>query len=492
MALNSSGPISLGGTTAGQSIALENGGSGTSTISLNDAAVRSLAGVPSGAIIMPTNFYGKSNAIYFIQFLQSFGSLGSAYDSSGNVYISGIYVNKNAVVKINAAATTITAKSFSSGGYITGNYRMAAMTPSGSIVALSNEGGLDFYTASTMVFSGARKQYGTLSGMSYLYGGSSMKSAVGAPNGAFYTTNGTGFDAFCSTWEAWGVASMNSSGSINWYLSFGSSSSEPRSVGTDPNSNVYTSGRLNALGAGQMRGAWIRYNSGGGAPYGYGFLGTTDTNSITGDSSGNVYTASIGTGDAVGIVVKQNSSGTILWARIINSAGTSGVTRFSSYNLAIDSSGNVYVTAYATTPNTSFVCVGIIKYNSSGIIQWGRKLYLGTSGGGSQNLSIPQKNNSIYITPSGTMSITAYVGSSGAGVTVALPTDGSKTGTYTVTSLGSITYEAYSWIEANASGVSFYNPFYNEASMTSLTAGGQSLTAGVPSTITVTTQTTII
>jgi hypothetical protein len=61
MTLNSSGPISLGGTTTGQSIAVENGGTGTTQISLNDTAVRNLAGVSSGAIVMPTNFYGKSN-----------------------------------------------------------------------------------------------------------------------------------------------------------------------------------------------------------------------------------------------------------------------------------------------------------------------------------------------------------------------------------------------------------------------------------------------
>lgn len=60
MTLNSSGPISLGGSTAGQSINLELGKSATATVSLNDANVRSLAGVASGAIVMPTNFYGKS------------------------------------------------------------------------------------------------------------------------------------------------------------------------------------------------------------------------------------------------------------------------------------------------------------------------------------------------------------------------------------------------------------------------------------------------
>ena len=59
MALNNSGPISLGGSTVGQSIALELGQSATGQISLNDANVRALAQVPSGAIIMPTNFYNK-------------------------------------------------------------------------------------------------------------------------------------------------------------------------------------------------------------------------------------------------------------------------------------------------------------------------------------------------------------------------------------------------------------------------------------------------
>ena len=63
MALNSSGPISLAGTTAGQSIEIELGGTGSTQISLNDTSVRTLAGVPSGAIIMPTNFWGKANSV---------------------------------------------------------------------------------------------------------------------------------------------------------------------------------------------------------------------------------------------------------------------------------------------------------------------------------------------------------------------------------------------------------------------------------------------
>lgn len=62
MPLNLSGPISLAGSTVGQSIAVELGLSASGNISLNQTNVRTLAGVPSGAIVMPTNFYGKSAA----------------------------------------------------------------------------------------------------------------------------------------------------------------------------------------------------------------------------------------------------------------------------------------------------------------------------------------------------------------------------------------------------------------------------------------------
>jgi len=61
MPLNTSGAISLAGSTVGQSIALELGQSATGTISLNDSAVRDLAGVASGAIVIPTDFYGASS-----------------------------------------------------------------------------------------------------------------------------------------------------------------------------------------------------------------------------------------------------------------------------------------------------------------------------------------------------------------------------------------------------------------------------------------------
>ena len=63
MALNASGAISLAGSTAGESIALELGESATATTTLNDSAVRTLADVSDGAIVMPTDFTEKPQSL---------------------------------------------------------------------------------------------------------------------------------------------------------------------------------------------------------------------------------------------------------------------------------------------------------------------------------------------------------------------------------------------------------------------------------------------
>jgi hypothetical protein len=60
MPLNPSGQISLAGSIVGQSIALELGRTATTTTSLGESAVRTLCGVPSGAISL-SDAWGKSN-----------------------------------------------------------------------------------------------------------------------------------------------------------------------------------------------------------------------------------------------------------------------------------------------------------------------------------------------------------------------------------------------------------------------------------------------
>jgi len=85
MPLNPSGQISLGGPVAGQSIALELGLSATATISLNDTNVRTLAGVASGVIVMPTDFYGKSSFTVTQKAIFGYGSIPGSFVSTSNL-----------------------------------------------------------------------------------------------------------------------------------------------------------------------------------------------------------------------------------------------------------------------------------------------------------------------------------------------------------------------------------------------------------------------
>tara|TARA_Y100000401_G_scaffold72133_1_gene58210 strand:+ start:29145 stop:30206 length:1062 start_codon:yes stop_codon:yes gene_type:complete len=63
MALESSGHLSIGGSTSNRSINLELGRSATATSSLGESDLRTLANKPSGAITLPDDFYGKANAM---------------------------------------------------------------------------------------------------------------------------------------------------------------------------------------------------------------------------------------------------------------------------------------------------------------------------------------------------------------------------------------------------------------------------------------------
>lgn len=77
MPLCASGEMALGGSTTGRSVNLELARSATAAICMNEAPVRTLAGVASGAISMNC-FYGKSSGP---------GALGSVYQGG---YYTGV------------------------------------------------------------------------------------------------------------------------------------------------------------------------------------------------------------------------------------------------------------------------------------------------------------------------------------------------------------------------------------------------------------------
>ena len=104
MPINPTGPVSLAGSVVGQSIALELGLAANATISLTQANVRGLAGVPSGAITMPGNFHGKANTFFYTMTSNTMNGnlrslvVASGWDQSRNVTAtinSGVYAWSN-------------------------------------------------------------------------------------------------------------------------------------------------------------------------------------------------------------------------------------------------------------------------------------------------------------------------------------------------------------------------------------------------------------
>ncbi|MCA3304130.1 MAG: SBBP repeat-containing protein, partial [Roseomonas sp.] len=104
------------------------------------------------------------------------------------------------------------------------------------------------------------------------------------------------------------------------------------------------------------------------------------------DSSGNCYvtglTASAGAGNSDVLITKYNASGTIQWQRVLGGASVDY-----GYSIAVDGSGNCYVTGITTSAGAGNEDLLIAKYDTSGTIQWQRVLG-GTSSDYGQGIAV--------------------------------------------------------------------------------------------------------
>ena len=215
------------------------------------------------------------------------------------------------------------------------------------------------------------------------------------------------------------LVKYNSSGTLQWQrkLSLPANNIYGYSIARDSSNNLY-------VGADSDLGVCIaKYNSSGTLQW-QRILSGANTNyfakpiKIAIDSSNNVYITGSGTSGSLYfvIVVKYNSSGTLQWQKKLT--GSSSCT---GDGIAIDSSDNVYICGSSNTTGT--IDMLIAKYNSSGTLQWQRKL------GSGNNDAL-----GIAVSSAGIISVCGYqyLSSSYDIVLASLPSDGSKTGTYTV------------------------------------------------------------
>ena len=140
MTMVSTGEISLGGSaTSGglnRSVNLELGRSATATINMNESAVRTLAGVPSGAISM-SNFYGKSNEFAF-----TISSNQTNLDLRTAAINAGWNQSTRVLATINSGVTVVSGSTGSAAMTISGSFpNGVTLVNNGTILGRGGNGG---------------------------------------------------------------------------------------------------------------------------------------------------------------------------------------------------------------------------------------------------------------------------------------------------------------------------------------------------------------
>lgn len=187
------------------------------------------------------------------------------------------------------------------------------------------------------------------------------------------------------------LAKYSSSGVLQWQKRLGTGGGLPstaQGIALDPSGNIYIGGRRDVGGNNDFLVA--KYNSSGVVQWQqqYGTSGGSEDfcQGIAVDSSGNVYAAGYtntsGSWDM--LLLKYNTSGTLQWQRRIGTGATDIANA-----VAVDSSGSAYMCGYSN--NTGANGIQIVKYDTSGNLQWQRVLTDGQAQG--QGIFVDSSDN---------------------------------------------------------------------------------------------------
>ncbi len=200
------------------------------------------------------------------------------------------------------------------------------------------------------------------------------KSMVVDPSGNSFVVgtgwNGTNFDIV--------AIKLDANGNQQWVSAYdgtGNGYDEARAIVTDSAGNVYVTGYSAGLSA-NYDVVTIKYDPSGVQQWATRYNGTAngfdEGYDIAVDSSGNVYV----TGGTVTttsflnyITIKYNSAGVQQWATTYSNTNNSTNTEC-AYAISLDSTGNVYVTGTSYASTVLDHDIATIKYNNAGVQQW--------------------------------------------------------------------------------------------------------------------------
>ncbi len=203
------------------------------------------------------------------------------------------------------------------------------------------------------------------------------------------------------------------SGNLQWtaqYIGPGNSEDYAYDIALDALGNIYVTGYSTGTGTGYDYATvkydaagnelWVGRYNGPGNSYDYGYA-------LALDASANVYVTGYSRGSTSNYdyaTVKYNSSGIEQWVARYNGPGNGyEYTR----NIALDASGNAYVTGYSAGSVTGYD-YATIRYNPDGVEQWVAR-YNGPANGSDNAYGIGVDDaGNVYVTGYSTGSVTGY------------------------------------------------------------------------------------